>query len=127
MEHAGAAALIVARSGPLRAGLVALLAAMPQIGHVEQLDPADAARAAVGRAGARRLAVALLVGGAADGTAVDVLRRIKAALPAVACIVLAEDTEQQKEASAAGADAALLIGVPAADLLAVVEAMLPRP
>ena len=54
----------------------------------------------------------------------EVLKEIKASWPSMRCIALADDVQQQQEAEAAGADAVLIKGFPAAKLVATIEGLL---
>jgi DNA-binding NarL/FixJ family response regulator len=54
------------------------------------------------------------------------VRQAKAKWPQARCILLANSVEEQSEAEAAGADAALLKGAPPAKLIATVVRLLPH-
>ena len=54
------------------------------------------------------------------------VRRAKARWPQARCILLANDVQQHQEAEAAGADAVLLKGFPAARLVATIVGLLPQ-
>ena len=117
-------ALIAGRPGPLRDSLVALLTTIPCIGYVSQ---ADDMLSVMRMATETCLDVVLLdarLPGDRDWTA---LRKIKARSPRTQCIVLADSGQQQWEARAAGADAALLKGFPARRLVAIIESLLCSP
>jgi DNA-binding NarL/FixJ family response regulator len=55
------------------------------------------------------------------------VRRAKALWPQAECIFLANDVQQHQAAEAAGADAALLKGFPAARLVATIVRLLHQP
>ena len=55
-----------------------------------------------------------------------VLKEIRTRWPLTRCIVLADDVQQQQESEAAGADAVLIKGFPAAKLVATIEGLLSR-
>jgi DNA-binding NarL/FixJ family response regulator len=113
--------LIVARPGPLREGLGALMSAIPQI---DRIDEVDGASLALTRAREQRLAVVLLGTYSLGDEIWRTLRQIKAQWPKVRCVVLAENDQQQREAQAAGADAVFLNGFPAARLVSTIESLL---
>ena len=121
-EHC-ASVLIIARSGPLRDGLQALLTAMPQVDAAEEAsDLSSALRMAFERAPA----LMLLDSGLAGSQTWLAVRQVKAKWPRVRCIFLADNVQQQYEAEAAGADAVLLKGVSPAKLIATIVRLLPR-
>lgn len=117
MGEKGVSALIVASPGPLQDGLCALLAAMPQIARVTE---ADALSSALGALNGSCPSLVILDADASKGETWPVVREIKAKWPQSCCIVLANDVAQQHDAETAGADAALLKGVPAARIMAEV-------
>lgn len=123
MTENGASALIVAKPGPLRDGLRALLIAMPEVNVVEEVcDLSSAPRMAFGRAPA----LVILDSGLASSEIWLAVRRAKAKWPQAQCIFLADSVEEQFEAEAAGADAILLKGVSPAKLIATVVRLLPK-
>jgi DNA-binding NarL/FixJ family response regulator len=120
----GASALIIARPEPLREGLHALVGTMPQIGTVSlvsdvrlaltaKLDPCPA--------------LVLLDAGLTNHDVWLTVRRAKAGWPRARTIILVRNVQQQAEAEAAGADAVLIEGFPAARLVAAIVKLLPHP
>jgi DNA-binding NarL/FixJ family response regulator len=114
-------ALIVAKPGPLRNSLQALMTTMPQIEILaETSDPT-----ALLRMGAEiQPHVVLMDADLPEAQVCAALRQIKAEWSQTRSIVLVEDSQQQQLAQAAGADVALLKGHPAAKLVATIEALL---
>jgi DNA-binding NarL/FixJ family response regulator len=115
--------LIVAKPGPLREGLGALMRAIPQINSIDEVDDACLA---LTRASEQRPAVVLLGTYLLGDKVWCMLRQIKTQWPKIRCVVLAENDQQQREAQAAGADAVFLNGFPAARLVSTVENLLIR-
>ena len=116
-------ALIVARPGPLRNSLQALMTTMPQIEILaETSDPS-----ALLRMGAEiQPHVVLLDASLPEDQVWAALRQIKEEWSRTRSIVLVKDSQQQQKAQAAGADVALLKGYPAAKLIAAIEGLLSR-
>lgn len=114
-------AVIVAEPGPLRDSLQTLLMALPQIETVRLVGDAPSAWKAIAE---QTPALVLLDTNLPDGDALVLLRKIKAQKHRARCLVLADDRQQQQEATAAGADAALLKGYPAAGLFETIEMLL---
>lgn len=114
-------AVIVAEPGPLRDSLQTLLMALPQIETVRLASDAPSAWKAITE---QAPALVLLDTNLPDGDALALLRRIKAQEHRAQCLVLADDRQQQQDATAAGADAALLKGYPAAGLFGTIEKLL---
>ncbi len=100
-------ALIIAKSGRIRDGLSALLAAIPEIGVVGQTEDGGMAIKLLPNS---YPALVLLDAGLPDGMAWQTLRQIKAQRPQTRCIVLADNRFQQRLAQAAQADEVLLTG-----------------
>ena len=117
------AALIVAKPGPLRDGLRALMTATPQIEAVEEVEDISLALRVVFE---HCPDLVVLDSDLANGEVWMTVRRTKARCPGVRCIVLANDIQQNQEAEAAGADAVLLKGFPAASLIATIVRLLPQ-
>jgi len=115
--------LIVAKPGPLRHGLRALLSSMP---HVEIMGVAAHGKAALRAMAQGRPAMVLMDCGLSREGFLPLLKQIKATWPKVQCLVLVDSTEQQREAQAAKADTVLLKGVPAARLSEAMEKLLTR-
>ena len=117
------AALIVAKPGPLRDGLRALMTATPQIEAVEEVEDISLALRVVFE---HCPDLVVLDSDLANGEVWMTVRRTKARCPGVRCIVLANDVQQNQEAEAAGADAVLLKGFPAVRLIAIIVKLLPQ-
>ena len=116
--------LIVARPGSLRDGLQALITAIPQIGIVtEANDLSSAWRTARDH----RPTLVVLDSDTVGDEIWLTVRRAKALWPQAECIFLANDVQQHEAAEAAGADAALLKGFPAARLAATIVRLLHQP
>ena len=114
-------ALIVARPGPLRNSLQALMTTMPQIEIVAEAD----APSALLRMGDRiQPDIVLIDASLPEHEVWAALQQIQSEWSQTHTIVLAEDSKQQKQALEAGADVALLKGFPAAKLAAVMESFL---
>jgi len=114
-------ALIVARPGPLRASLQALMATMPQIEILaETSEPSTLLRM---RAGIQP-DIVLLDASFPEGQVLATLWQIKKEWSQTRSIVLVDDSQQQQRVQLAGADVALLKGYPAAKLIAAIEGLL---
>jgi DNA-binding NarL/FixJ family response regulator len=114
-------ALIVARPGPLRNSLQALLTTMPEIEVLaETSDPAALLRMGAGI----QPDVVLLDASLPEEQVWPALRQIKEEWSQTRSIVLVEDSQLQQEAQAAGANVALIKGYPAAKLIAAIEGLL---
>jgi DNA-binding NarL/FixJ family response regulator len=116
-------AFIIARPGPLRDGLQALMLAMPQI---EVINKADDLRSAMQTSLERQPALVLLDADLAGSETWLAVRRVRARWPWGYCVFLANDVQQQQAAEAAGADVALPKGFPAGRLVAVLVNLLSR-
>lgn len=125
MTKSCTSALIVAKPGPLRDSLQALMAAMPQIEAAYEVnDLVSSAEAEMTFACGPTLV--LLDCSLNGGDTWMVVRRAKTRWPQARCVFLANDVQQQQEAEAAGADAVLLKGFPAARLVATMVRLLPE-
>jgi DNA-binding NarL/FixJ family response regulator len=116
-------ALIVAKPGPLRDSLQALMAAMPQIEAAYEVNDLASSAEMTFACGPTLVLLDCSLNGGDTWMAV---RRAKAKWPQARCILLANDVQQHQEAEAAGADAVLLKGFPAASLVATIVRLLPR-
>jgi len=116
-------ALIVARSGRIRDGLQALLTGAHQIGSVRQASDGPSALKMIAE---QHPALVILDTGLPGDEVQAVLRQIMAQDLRHRCLVLAlaDNTEQRKAASAAGADAVLFKGASATQLFATIEKLL---
>ncbi|MGD2103925.1 MAG: response regulator [Anaerolineae bacterium] len=121
MADERALTLIVVRAGPLRDGIEALLASVPQV----QI---------VGKAGSASRALRMVAQHSLDLLVVDVglpgnriwqlLRACSGGHKGIRCIALADNDEQGQVAKGAGADAVLLKGFAADRLAETVERLL---
>ena len=114
-------ALIVAKPGPLRNSLQALMTTVPQIEILaETTDPS-----ALLRMGAEIQPNIVLLDADLPGEQVwSALQEIKEEWAQTRSIVLVEDSQQQQKAQAAGADVALIKGYPAARLITAIGELL---
>lgn len=113
--------LIVANPGPLRDSLQAFLLTLPQIETVSLVGDGPSALRAVTE---HNPALVLVDANLSDGEALVALRQIKAQGSQSQILVLADDIQQQQDATAAGADAVFVIGFPPASLLETIERLL---
>lgn len=113
-------ALIIAQAGQLSNGLRTLLRAIPRIGRVSEAHDCSSALAEVARAG---YAVVLLDCDLSE-TMLATLQQIKTLCPETRCIALVDYEHEQRAALVRGADVALVKGVRATRLLAIVEELL---
>lgn len=118
MEQNRASTLIVARPGPLREGVEALMATVPT---VEVIGQVEAASSALRHVFEHRPDLLLLDAGLPEDESWSVLRYCRMEHAGVRCIVLADDAEQEQAARAAGADAVFLKGFPADKFVRTVE------
>ena len=123
MAKTAGSALIMARPGPLRDALQALVTAMPQLDVVEETSDLPSA---LGE-GREQLPILVLLDSAlARGEICTTVSQTKARWPAARCVFLADDVQQSMEAEAAGADAVLLKGDSATRLIATLVRLLPQ-
>ena len=123
MTNGYPSALIVAKPGPLRDSIQALMIAIPQIEAVRETSDLSSALAMVFD---RCPALVLLDSGLERGEIRPAVKRVKAQWPLARCVFLADDVQQQREGESAGVDAALLKGLPATQLVAVIVGLLPQ-
>jgi DNA-binding NarL/FixJ family response regulator len=123
MTNGYPSALIVAKPGPLRDSIQALMIAIPQIEAVRGTSDLSSALAMVFD---RYPALVLLDSDLEGGEIRSAVRRVKAQWPQAQCVFLADDVQQQREGESAGADATLLKGLPATQLIAVIVGLLPQ-
>ena len=114
-------ALLVTGPGSLQNGLVAMMTTMPQI---QAVLVAEEASRALRMMADHRPALVLLDTMLPGNEAGAVLKEIKTRWPSTHFIILADDVQQQQEAKAAGADAVLIKGFPAAKLTATIERLM---
>jgi DNA-binding NarL/FixJ family response regulator len=113
--------LVVAKPGPLRDSLVTLLQSLPQVSTVEQTHSAAAALRMVE---AKPPSLVLVDSNLPGEEAWTVLNQLKTWRPAVRCVVLSETVQHCRQAEAAGANQALLSGIPAPKLSVALEGLL---
>jgi DNA-binding NarL/FixJ family response regulator len=114
-------ALVVARPGPLRNGLQAVMTTMPQIEILaETTDPSTLLR----MGDEIQPDIVLLDADLPEEQVWAAVRRIKEEWSQTRSIVLVKDSQQQQRAQAAGADVVLIKGHPAARLIAIIEGLL---
>lgn len=123
MAENRALALIVVRPGPLRDGIEALLASVPQVEIIETVGSARRGRSV---AAERRVDLLLLDAGLGGDEVGRLLQGCRGEGSQVHCIVLADDVEQVRWARAAGADAVFLKGFPAERFVMTVERLVPQ-
>jgi DNA-binding NarL/FixJ family response regulator len=108
-----ATVLIVAKPGPLREGVQALLGAMPQVSMIHEVD--DVSLVLAGEIDGCPDLV-LLACGAGKGVVGPAVEQAKALWPRSRCVTLVGSVEQQQEAESVGVDAVVLNGLPAQKL-----------
>jgi DNA-binding NarL/FixJ family response regulator len=115
--------LIVARPGRLRDALHALMATIPQLEIVGQVEDSTVALEIVAE---QYPSLILIDSSLPDKEVKAVVEQIKAERSQSYCIVLANSEHQQQVAIRAGADEVLLKGIPTANLFAVIEKVMSR-
>jgi DNA-binding NarL/FixJ family response regulator len=115
------AVMILANPGPLRDGLHALIFAMPQI---ESITEASDLQLTPGTSSEHHPSVVILDAELTRGNVPSVMQLVKARWSQARYIVLANDVREQQEAESAGADAALLKGVPPSSITEAVSRLL---
>ena len=113
--------LVVAKPGPLRDSLVALLKSLPQVSTVEQANTATAALRTIE---VKRPALVVVDSNLPGGDAWNMLNQIKARCPHTQCVVLSDTVQHYRQAEAAGASRVLLTGIPATKLSMTLEGLL---
>jgi DNA-binding NarL/FixJ family response regulator len=114
--------LIVAKPGPLRDGMQALVSAMPRVETIRELDDLPSTLVA----DVDGLPDLVLLSCRTDGGVVrSMIEQVKARWPRSRCITLVGSVEQQQEAELAGADAVVLNGPPPQKLLKTIAGTLP--
>lgn len=115
--------LIVARPGRLGDALRALVATIPQLEIVGQVEDSSIA---VNMVIERQPTLVLMDSSLPDNEVRVMLGHIKAKRPQTRCIVLANTVEQQHRAKSAGADEVLLRGFPTMNLLRAIDKLRSR-
>jgi two-component system NarL family response regulator len=113
--------LIVARPGPLREGVEALLTSVPQI---EIIGTAPRTSRAIEIIGEQSVNVLLLEAGLPRNGASRLVAFCRRKRPGLRCLVLADTMDQVREARAFGADAVFLKGFPADRFVRTMERLL---
>lgn len=121
MKTIQASALIIAKPGPLRDGLQALMTAVPQ---AEIVNKADDISSAMQMSLEQQPALVLMDADLAGSEIWLAVRSVRSRWPNSRCVFLANDVKQQQSAEAAGADTVLLKGFPAARLGGVLVSLL---
>jgi len=114
-------ALIAIRPGSLQESVVALMTTMRRVNAVLIAEDAAAVLQLVAK---HRPALVVIETHLSTTEKQVTLHEIKARWPTTRCIALAEDVRQQQQAESAGADAVLIVGFPAAELIAAIEELL---
>ena len=114
-------ALIVAKPGPLRNSLQALMTTVPKIEIVAETDNPSAL---LRMGDTIQPDIVLLDASLSEDDVWAALRRIQKEWSQTRSIVLVEGSHQQQKAQAAGADFVLIKGYPAARLNTVIEELL---
>ena len=110
--------LIAAKPDRLRDGLHVLLSAAPQVSAIQQVDDLESTLQLV----TEHPPGLVVLDTNLDLTSVsELLRRIKQQLPALPCLVVVANEEQERAACEAGADAVLLKGFCSRDLITLIE------
>jgi len=117
----GISALIAAKPGPLQRSLQAVLAAMAQIKTVRQADDVASTLRVLAEC---HPGLVLLDTNLSTNGAAALVKMIKAQEPRCCCLVLADDVQGQREVECAGANLALVKGLPAEKLLESIERLL---
>jgi DNA-binding NarL/FixJ family response regulator len=114
-------ALIVARPGPVRDGLRALLTAIPQVASSREIDDVSSALRVV----EEHCPTLVLISVDSPGDEVwNLVAQIRTRCPRTRSILLVDDVQQQQLAQAAGGDGVLLKGAPASRLSATIKRLL---
>ena len=113
-------ALIVTHRESLQNGLQALVMSIPKVDIIGQVDDGSQAMAIIQE---HHPDMVLLDTHLPNGEEWQILEQIKTLWPEIRCIVLADDVQQQQEATTLGADIVLLKGFPPAKLAETIEAV----
>jgi DNA-binding NarL/FixJ family response regulator len=114
-------ALIATPPGPLRDGLKALLATIPQIEHIESIGDASSLAQLVAE---RRPSLVVLDFSLVASEIATLLRQTEARSPATQYILLVNNVDEQQKAALAHAGTIFLKGVSPIELFSTVEKML---
>jgi DNA-binding NarL/FixJ family response regulator len=121
MIESSATVLIVAKPGPLREGVQALLGAMPQVRMIHAID--DVSLVLAGEIDGCPDLV-LLACGAGEGVVEPAVEQVKARWPQSRYVTLVGSVEQQREAESAGVDVVVLNGLLAQKLVKAIAGAL---
>lgn len=113
--------LIVARPGPLRDSLAALLSALPQVGQILQ---AGDLTAVLHQTTNQRPQLIIADMDWLSEEPLPWLNALRDQLPDVKCLALVEDVDQKRIVESSSADAALVKGAPADEFITLVERLL---
>lgn len=111
-------AVLVARQGPLRDSLLALLRVLPEIDHIHYLEDIDVVPALAGHIVP---GIVLIDGDLVSPATRTALRQVRTRWPETGFILFANDVEQQNEAQKVGLGLVLLKGHPAAHLVNLIK------
>ena len=110
--------LLVGKPGHAREALAGLISTLPgPLGLV----CADTGLLALKVVRENTPRMALIAGGLPCAEVLELVRQIKQQWPQMACLVLAEKSEQQRDALLAGADYVMPPGMPSSQLLPVIQ------
>lgn len=115
------AAVVIAKQGPLRESLLALLRALPEIDIIHYLDDPHLALAC--ETGLPP-ALVLVDGDLVDAETYPAVRLARGQWPDAGFIFFGNDVLQQREAESAGAGQVLLKGHPAPHVVRIIRSML---
>lgn len=108
--------LVVISPGDLQNGILALMTTVPQLGAVLVAEDIESTLRMV-----ENHQPALVIMDTVSTQACEVIGKIKNQWPQIHLIALVEDIDQQKEATASGADRVLIKGFPAQKLVEIIE------
>ena len=108
--------LVVISPGDLQNGILALMTTIPQLGAVLVAEDIESTLRMV-----ENHQPVLVIMDTVSPQVCDVIRKIRSQWPQIHLIALVEDIDQQKEATASGADCVLIKGFPAQKLVEIIE------
>ncbi len=121
VEYPSRYLLIVAKQGPLRDSMRALVTALPQIEVIDETDDITAALDAVSK---HQPDLVLVEGNLSAEDMWVFLRQIRRRSPRTRRLMLADTVGEKQEIEAPGAEAICLKGAPPAELVAHIERLL---
>jgi DNA-binding NarL/FixJ family response regulator len=110
--------LIVARSDAMQQALTTVLSSIPEI---EIVGAADDSPSALEMARVHHPVLIMVDDNFPEGEVLELIRQLKQDWPQTEIIVLADGTQQKQALLAAGADAVLLRGIPAEQIMDVIN------